>query len=49
MVTGKVQYNASFYDLPYGLQTHVYAPLGLDIRGKWSVGGNIAGEPVSLS
>ena len=45
LVSSKVAYNASFYDLPYGLQTHIYAPLGLDIKGKWSVGGSLPGEP----
>ncbi|KAL1846832.1 hypothetical protein Plec18170_008974 [Paecilomyces lecythidis] len=45
MVTGKVSYKACFYDLPRGLQTHVYAPAGLDIKEKWSVCGNMPGEP----
>ncbi|EON61254.1 hypothetical protein W97_00467 [Coniosporium apollinis CBS 100218] len=44
-LTGKVSYNACFHDLPNGLQTHIYAPLGLDIKGKWSLGGNLPGEP----
>jgi len=29
-----------------GLQTHVYAPMGLDIKEKWTLGGNAPGEPV---
>ncbi|KAJ9387243.1 hypothetical protein DTO063F5_3338 [Paecilomyces variotii] len=45
MVTGKVSYKACFYDLPRGLQTHVYAPAGLDIKEKWSICGNMPGEP----
>ena len=45
MVKGKVSYKACFHDLPLGLQTHIYAPLGLDIREKWSVGGSLPGEP----
>lgn len=44
-VSGKVTYHACFHDLPDGLQTHVYAPLGVDIRERWSVGGNDIGEP----
>ena len=44
-LSGKVAYNACFHDLPTGLQTHIYAPLGLDIKGKWSVGGSALGEP----
>jgi len=43
---GKVSYNACFHDLPNGLQTHVYAPLGLDIRSKWLIGGSLPGEPL---
>ncbi|KAL2216439.1 hypothetical protein M432DRAFT_62264 [Thermoascus aurantiacus ATCC 26904] len=45
VLTGNVNYKACFYDLPRGLQTHVYAPAGLDIRDKWSVCGNMPGEP----
>lgn len=41
---GKVNYKACFHDTPNGLQTHVYAPLGLDIREKWSIGGSLPGE-----
>ncbi|KAH0374038.1 hypothetical protein KCU65_g160, partial [Aureobasidium melanogenum] len=39
-VKGQVNYKACFHDLPRGLQTHVYAPAGLEIREKWSIGGN---------
>ncbi|WEW61153.1 hypothetical protein PRK78_006643 [Emydomyces testavorans] len=45
LISGNVSYKACFYDLPRGLQTHVYAPTGLDIKEKWSVGGNMPGEP----
>ncbi|KAE8157558.1 hypothetical protein BDV40DRAFT_278025 [Aspergillus tamarii] len=45
LVRGNVSYAGCFYDLPRGLQTHVYAPTGLDIREKWSVCGNMPGEP----
>jgi hypothetical protein len=41
---GKVSYKACFHDTPNGLQTHIYAPLGLDIREKWSIGGSLPGE-----
>ena len=44
-VTGQVKYKTCFYDIPLGLQTHCYAPTGLDIKAKWSVGGNMPGEP----
>ncbi|EHY52359.1 hypothetical protein ABEF95_016024 [Exophiala dermatitidis] len=45
LVKGKVSYKACFHDTPYGLQTHIYAPMGLDIREKWSIGGSLPGEP----
>ena len=44
MYTGKVTYHACFHDLEDGVQTRVYAPLGLDIKEKWSVGGEEEGE-----
>jgi hypothetical protein len=42
---GEVTYKACFNDLPNGIQTHTFAPAGLDLRGKWTVGGNESGEP----
>lgn len=46
MITGKVHFKACFHDLPHGLQTHVYAPMGLDIKEKWTLEGNLPHEPV---
>lgn len=46
MYSGKVTYSACFHDLSNGLQTHCYAPMGLDIKGKWTVGGTLPHEPV---
>jgi hypothetical protein len=46
MVTGKIHFKACFHDLGLGLQTHVYAPMGIDIKEKWTVGGNLPHEPV---
>jgi hypothetical protein len=45
LASSSVSYHACFHDLPDGLQTHVYAPLGLEIRAKWTVGGSLPGEP----
>ncbi|CAN9296590.1 hypothetical protein CC77DRAFT_1099988 [Alternaria alternata] len=45
LATGSVSYHACFTDTAEGLNTHVYAPLGLDIQGKWTVGGRLPGEP----
>lgn len=46
MAKGKVSFKACFHDLATGLQTHVYAPMGLDIKEKWTLGGNLPNEPV---
>jgi hypothetical protein len=40
MVTGKVKFTACFHDLATGVQIHVYAPMGLDIKEKWTLYGN---------
>lgn len=45
LLSGSVTYYGCFHDLPRGLQTHVHAPAGLEIRAKWQVGGNMPGEP----
>lgn len=47
IVSGKVSYNVCFHDLEMGLQTHCYAPMGLNIRGKWTLGGSLPGEPIA--
>ncbi|KAK5164944.1 uncharacterized protein LTR77_009609 [Saxophila tyrrhenica] len=44
-VKSQVTYKGGFHDLPDGLQTHVFAPGGVDILAKWRVGGNMPGEP----
>ncbi|KAK4251534.1 hypothetical protein C7999DRAFT_10723 [Corynascus novoguineensis] len=44
-VAGDVTYSCAFNDLSNGVQTHCYAPAGLTIREKWSVGGSLPGEP----
>ncbi len=45
LASSKVTYKGVFHDMPWGLQTHIYAPLGLDIRDKWQIRGNQPGEP----
>ncbi|KAI1401348.1 hypothetical protein F4819DRAFT_486732 [Hypoxylon fuscum] len=45
VVTGDITYTAAFHDLPDGIQTHCYAPMGTDIRERWSLNGNLPGEP----
>ncbi|KAI1300576.1 hypothetical protein F5Y03DRAFT_225478 [Xylaria venustula] len=46
LVSGQIEYTAAFNDLPNGVQTHCYAPLGTDIRERWSLGGTLPGEPL---
>ena len=41
----KIAFKGVLYDLPNGLQTHTYAPMGVDLRNKWTVRGNQPGEP----
>jgi hypothetical protein len=45
VLSGSVSFNACFHNLVDGIQTHVYAPMGLEIRGRWIVGGSLPGEP----
>ncbi len=45
LYTGSVTFNACFHDLPDGLQSHIYAPMGLNMRGRWTLGGSLPGEP----
>ncbi|KAJ6101776.1 hypothetical protein N7486_004203 [Penicillium sp. IBT 16267x] len=44
LLSRDVTFKACFYNLPMGLQTHVYAPMGLDIREMWTVKDNMARE-----
>ncbi|KAK5117029.1 hypothetical protein LTR62_006750 [Meristemomyces frigidus] len=44
LAKSEVSYKAGFYDLPTGLQTHCFAPGGVDLRAIWRVGGNMPGE-----
>ena len=44
--SGSVTFNGCFHDLPDGLQTHIYAPMGLNMKGRWTLGGTLPGEPI---
>ncbi|KAE8342687.1 hypothetical protein BDV24DRAFT_130239 [Aspergillus arachidicola] len=37
LLSGQVKYKACFKDLPMGLQTSIYAPLGLRTQNKWTL------------
>jgi hypothetical protein len=45
LAKSEVSYKGGFYDIPKGLQTHVFAPAGVDLKARWTVGGNMPGEP----
>jgi len=45
LYTGSVTFNGCFHDLPDGLQTHIYAPMGLNMKGRWTLGGSLPHEP----
>ncbi|KAG7138996.1 hypothetical protein HYQ45_004042 [Verticillium longisporum] len=46
MGSGKIKFNGCFHDMPWGLQTHTYAPMNVDIRIKYRIEGNQPGiEP----
>lgn len=45
---GQIKFNGCFHDMPWGLQTHIYitAPMSVDLRNKYRIGGNQPGiEP----
>ena len=44
MGSGKISFKGVFHDMPWGLQTHTYAPAGVDIRIKYQIKGNQPGE-----
>lgn len=46
LCSGRATYNACFHNLTDGLQTHVYAPFGLNIKGRWTIGGSLPGETI---
>ncbi|KAE8140534.1 hypothetical protein BDV38DRAFT_280034 [Aspergillus pseudotamarii] len=37
LLSGQVKYKAGFRDLSMGLQTHIYAPLGLRTKNRWTL------------
>lgn len=45
LYSGSVTFNVCFHDLSDGLQSHIYAPMGLNMKGRWTLGGSLPGEP----
>ncbi|PKS12367.1 hypothetical protein jhhlp_001667 [Lomentospora prolificans] len=52
MGSGKISFNGCFHDMPWGLQTHIYAPMNIDLRNKYRIAGNQPGveppEPLEI-
>ncbi|KAK7413845.1 hypothetical protein QQX98_007262 [Neonectria punicea] len=49
MGSGKITFNGCFHDMPWGLQTHIYAPMNIDMRNRYRIQGNQPGiEPPEL-
>jgi len=45
LYSGNVTFKSCFHDLPNGLQSHIHAPAGLEMKGRWTLGGSLPGEP----
>ncbi|KAF2444820.1 hypothetical protein P171DRAFT_431620 [Karstenula rhodostoma CBS 690.94] len=43
--SGVIKFKGCFHDMPWGLQTHTYAPANVDVRNKWQICGTEPGEP----
>ena len=47
--SGKIKFRGCFHDMPWGLQTHIYAPANVDLRNTWRIAGNQPGEPREIA
>jgi hypothetical protein len=49
MGASTIKFNGCFHDMPWGLQTHIYAPMNVDLRHKYRIAGNQPGvEPPEI-
>ncbi len=52
MGAGNIKFNGCFHNMPWGLQTHIYAPMNVDLRNKYRIAGNQPGfeppEPIEM-
>ncbi|KAK3899917.1 hypothetical protein C8A05DRAFT_17720 [Staphylotrichum tortipilum] len=49
MGASTIKFNGCFHDMPWGLQTHIYAPMNVDLRNKYCIAGNQPGvEPPEI-
>ncbi|KAL1889685.1 hypothetical protein Cpir12675_005689 [Ceratocystis pirilliformis] len=42
--SGKISFKGCFHDTTWGLQTHIYAPMGIDLHNTYRIAGNEPGE-----
>ncbi|KID82919.1 NACHT and WD40 domain protein [Metarhizium guizhouense ARSEF 977] len=42
--SGKISFIGCFHNMPWGLQTHIYAPMKIDLRNEYRITGNQLGE-----
>ncbi|AEO66461.1 d34577d1-9a04-4fc1-a2e2-d320e163a90b [Thermothielavioides terrestris] len=46
MGASTIKFNGCFHNMPWGLQTHIYAPMNVDLRNTYRIAGNQPGvEP----
>ncbi|KAK4150770.1 hypothetical protein C8A00DRAFT_17733 [Chaetomidium leptoderma] len=43
MGSSTIKFNGCFHDMPWGLQTHIYAPMNVDLRNTYRIAGNQSG------
>lgn len=49
MGSSTIRFNGCFHDMPWGLQTHIYAPMNIDMRSTYRIAGNQPGiEPPEM-
>ena len=41
----KISFRGCFHDQPWGIQSHIFAPMGTEMRNSYRIGGNQPGEP----
>ena len=41
----KISFKGCFHDQPWGMQSHVFAPMGTEMRNSYRIAGNQPGEP----
>ncbi|KAL2803137.1 hypothetical protein BJX63DRAFT_437244 [Aspergillus granulosus] len=48
MGSGKISFKGCFHDEPWGLMTHTYAPMSVDVKNHYRIVGNEPGESPDL-